>query len=54
MDFEVTDYDQRYGLIHMQVDAPEMTGTIKAFRRPAPQEQPDYLSLKNNVHSNEL
>lgn len=54
MKYEVTKLDKRFDLIHLKVTAPEMTGTIKAFRRPAPQEQASYLTLKNQVDSNEF
>ena len=54
MHYEVTKFDRRFGLVLLKVIAPEMTGTIKAFRRPAPQEQADCLTLKNHVDSNEF
>ncbi len=38
----------------MKVTAPEMAGTIKAFCRPKPQNQENYLSLKNQVDRDEF
>ena len=54
MNYEVTQFDRRFGLVLMKVMAPELTGIIKAFRRPAPQDQASYLTLKNHVDSNEF
>ena len=54
MNYEVIKFDRRFGLVLMKVIAPGMTGIIKAFRRPAPQEQANYLTLKNQVDSNEF
>ena len=54
LQYEVTKFDVRFGLVAMRVTAPEMIGTIKAFRRPALQEQPSYRTLKNHVHSDEF
>jgi hypothetical protein len=54
MTYEVTQFDRRFGLVVMKVTAPEMTGIIKAFRRPAPQAQPSYLTLKHQVDSSEF
>lgn len=52
--YEVTRFDKRFRLVFMKVVAPGMTGTVKAFVRPAPQEQPSYLKLKEQVDGNEF
>jgi len=54
MNYAVTNLDRRFGLVLMKIIAPDMTGIIKAFRRPAPQEQANYLTLKHHVDSNEF
>lgn len=54
MTYEVTQFDRRFGLVSIKIVAPELTGTIKAFRRPAPQEQASYLTLKKLVDSSEF
>lgn len=54
MNYEVTKLDKRVGLVLMKVVSPDMTGTIKAFRRPAPLVQEKYLSLKNKVDNHEF
>lgn len=54
MNYEVTNFDRRFGLILMKIIAPEMAGVIKAFRRPIPQKQANYVSLKHQVDSNEF
>lgn len=52
--YRVTKLDRRFGLVFMNVTAPGMTGTIKAFIRPAHQKQPGYLNLKGLVDGNEF
>ena len=54
MQYEVTKFDKRFSLVTMNVVAPEMAGTIRAFRRPAPKHQPSFLTLKNQVDSQEF
>lgn len=49
MKYSVTDFDDRYGLVLMAVDVPNMTGTIKAFVRPSAQAQPNFSELKKLV-----
>jgi len=52
--YEVTDYDRRFGLVHMKVTAPGMEGSVKAFRRPPPTKQGNFLALKSLVESDEF
>jgi len=52
--YEVTKSDRRFGLVVMKVMTPVMTGVIKAFVRPTPQEQDSYLNIKELVGSNEF
>lgn len=54
MNYEVINLDRRFGLVFMKIIAPNMTGIIKAFRRPAFQEQANYLTLANIVDSKEF
>jgi hypothetical protein len=54
MNYEVTKLDRRFGLVLIKIVAPEMTGIIRAFRRPVPQEQANYQTLKHQVDSNEF
>ena len=52
--YEVINLDKRFGLVLINITAPGMTGIIKAFRRPAPLEQQNYLFLKDKVEKNEF
>jgi len=54
LNYEVKNLDKRVGLVRINITVPDMTGTIKAFRRPAPLEQQNYLSLKDKVEKNEF
>jgi len=54
MNYAVSRFDARFGLIIMNVTAPGMTGTINAFRRPEPKDQASFLSLKEQVRSGEF
>lgn len=52
--YEVAKFDRRFSLAHINIFAPEMIGSIKAFRRRACQQQPDYSSLKTAVKEGEF
>lgn len=52
--YEVTKYDKRFAMVFIKVTAPGMAGVIKAFVRPVPQEQDDYLNIKEVVSSHEF
>jgi hypothetical protein len=54
LNYKVTKFDKRFGLVLMNINAPDMTGTIEAFRRTAPLKQANYLTLKSRVKSNEF
>jgi hypothetical protein len=54
MTYEVSKFDRRFGLVLMNITAPGMTGSIKAFVRPECQEQANYLTLRNLVDRNEF
>ncbi|MDP7036219.1 MAG: MaoC/PaaZ C-terminal domain-containing protein [Planctomycetota bacterium] len=54
MTYKVTKLDRRFGLIHMKINAPELTGTITAFRRPEPQKQANCLTLSGETEENEF
>jgi len=52
--YEVTKFDRRFGLVFIKIIAPGITGIIKAFVRPKPQEQDSYLNLKELVSRNDF
>ena len=52
--YEVEGIDERFGLVEMNLNAPAMSGVVRAFRRPAPQKQADFTDLRNLVSSNEF
>jgi len=52
--YEVTKYDKRFGLVLMKWVAPEMEGTIEAFRRPAPVKQSGVNELEKIVYKEEF
>lgn len=54
LNYEVSSLDRRFGLASIKVSAPGITGVLKAFLRPAPQEQASFLKLKGQVESNEF
>jgi len=54
LEYEVKKYDRRFSLVFMDVKAPGMTGYIKAFIRPAHQEQGGYLKLKEVIDKDEF
>ena len=49
INYAVSEYDDRYGLVLMKVAAPGLAGTVKAFIRPPPQTQTAFLELKRLV-----
>jgi len=52
--YQVRKFDKRIGLASIALTAPGMTGSIKAFQRPAPQEQAPYLTMKRQIVSHEF
>lgn len=52
--YEIKTLDKRFGLASMNVRSPGMSGTVKAFLRPPPQEQIDFGDLRNKVSSVEF
>jgi hypothetical protein len=52
--YAVSEFDERYGLVLLDVSAPGVTGTIKAFLRPLPQVQTPFSKLKNLVKQGEF
>lgn len=54
LNYQVTKFDKRFGLVVMKVSAPGMTGSIKAIFRPPPQDQAGYPKLKELVNSHEF
>lgn len=47
--FKVTRFDSRFRLATMKIDAPGLRGSIKAFLRPGPQDQPDCAIIREAV-----
>jgi hypothetical protein len=54
LNYEVTRYEKSLALVVMKVMAPGLGGSIKAFVRPAPWQQLNYLTLKSSVSSAEF
>jgi hypothetical protein len=54
LSYEVLSYDSRIGLLTLNVQAPGMTGTLRAFLRPPPQHQRGYLELSEQVRKDEF
>ena len=54
LDYRVTRYERALGLVVMQVNAPGLAGTVKAFVRPSVQRQAAYADLKPRVASTEF
>jgi acyl dehydratase len=54
LNYEVTRHEKSLALVVMKVMAPGLGGSIKAFVRPAPREQANYVSLKSHVSSAEF
>jgi NADP-dependent 3-hydroxy acid dehydrogenase YdfG len=54
LDYRVTRYEKVLGLVVMQVHAPGLAGTVKAFVRPSVQRQAAYVDLKPQVASTEF
>jgi hypothetical protein len=54
MNYEVTDYDDRYSSLSMSVVGPDAKGTIHAFLRPAPRRQISFADAQRIVESSEF
>jgi hypothetical protein len=52
--YKVKEFDKRFGLVFMDIAAPGLKGFIKALRRPGPQEQANFLTMKRHVMKNEF
>lgn len=52
--YDAANYDARFSLLSMKVQAPGMKGTIKAFVRPAPQKQVGFRDLRGQVGASEF
>jgi NAD(P)-dependent dehydrogenase (short-subunit alcohol dehydrogenase family) len=52
LDYKVLEYDDRYRSLQIGIDSPGMSGTIQAFLRPQPIEQPGVGALKGIVPRN--
>jgi hypothetical protein len=54
LSYKVVFYDSRIGLLTQNVQAPGMTGTLRAFIRASPQKQKGYLKLSKLVKKGEF
>ena len=54
LSYTVDSIDARFGLVEIKLSAPGMTGVVRAFRRPSPQQQASYAALCNLVAANEF
>lgn len=54
MRYDVTRLDRRFGMVLLNVTAPGITGKIKAFIRPTPQNQATFLELKEHTNTSEF
>ncbi len=52
--YRVKLFDQRFSLATILVNAPGLTGSIKAFLRPEPQSQPDCNEVRAAMHTGAL
>jgi len=52
--YKVNHFDQRFGLIDLNINASNMQGGIKAFLRPKPQKQLTFQEIKDEYGSNDL
>ena len=54
LNYLVTDCNKRLALVSMDVDAPGMSGQVKAFMRPNPQRQATFADIRLQVESEEF
>ncbi|HEY9695692.1 MAG TPA: SDR family oxidoreductase [Trichocoleus sp.] len=54
LSYHVTQFDSRFSLASIEVRSSFLSGRIKAFYRPDPREQLDYLNIKSMVDENEF
>lgn len=52
--YQVARFDRRIGLVTINISAPQITGVVKAFRRPEPKDQASYPELQQHVLHNEF
>ena len=52
--YELNHFDERFGLIDLNINASNIQGRIKAFLRPKPQKQPTFKEIKEKYGSNNL
>jgi hypothetical protein len=52
--YKVASADERFGLLDIDLSAPNMSGVIRAFHRPRPQKQQDFASLRQLVNHDEF
>jgi len=54
IEYAVSEFDDRFGLVLLAVAAPGLRGTIKAFMRPQPQVQTSFRDVKKLVDAGEF
>ncbi|MDC3345193.1 SDR family NAD(P)-dependent oxidoreductase [Flavobacteriaceae bacterium] len=52
--YKVNNFDERFGLIDLNINASNIQGRIKAFLRPKPQKQLTFQEIKEKYGSNDL
>jgi len=52
--YDAKDVDDRFGLLTMNIQAPGLCGSIKAFERPSPQIQRSFKEMKASVNNSEF
>jgi len=52
--YELIDFDERFSFATLDFQTPLLTGTLTAFQRPKPVEQPDFSALSQMVENNEF
>jgi hypothetical protein len=52
--YRVADVDSRFGLVRTGIQAAGFSGTVRAFLRPKPSQQPGYAAVRGHVGANEF
>jgi hypothetical protein len=54
LEYVVKKFDRRYSLVSMEIKASSMAGSVRAFFRPQPKRQGNYLEMKKLVNKDEF
>jgi hypothetical protein len=52
--YRVAEVDARFSLVRTDIQAPGFSGTVRAFLRPKPSQQPGYAAVRGHVGRNEF